>query len=158
MFIVILKFCLKIQINKEVCLPSENEIAGLKSRWLTYSNGIVTELEQYQILYPQFYHAIKSYLQNKEKYAQRITSLSSGMYTAFKYKGISSKTKTSGTATRCKEKRNSIQPTSVARKKMRGLHTFSERRSLGNNKKKAAHSLKTCIEKNIGLEVNKSRK
>ena len=147
----------KIPINKEVCLPSENENEILRSRWLTYSNNILTKLEQDP---QQFYPAVKAHLDNVEKYAQTTSSLISGMYTSFKYKGISSKNRNSAAGTRRKGNKISVQLTSAARRKMGGKKTFSGRKSVKNNKKKkvAAHCLKTCIKKNVGLGGNKSKK
>lgn len=147
-----------MQLNNETCLPSESEIAELKDKWISYSNDIVSKLEQDP---QQFYPAIQTSLNNVDKYAHTTTALLSGMHTAFKYKGISSKNRTSAIATRRKGNKIPIQPTSVARRKMGGKNTFSERKSFRHSGKKiAAHSLKICVEKNVnlGLGGNKFRK
>lgn len=154
-----INFAVSIDKVDDIITYENHDIAEIKEKWKQHSEKIMGYLDRSPSI---FYPAIKAYLSNCDKHGNSEQSLLSGLHTAFKYKGVVCKRKRQQ-ATRNRGKNITIQPTSVGRRKtiMGGKKAMCSGRKSHQMKKtvrKAPHSLAACVENNVGLGGNKSKK
>lgn len=134
------------------------DIAEIKEKWKQHSVKIMEHLEQKQSI---FCRVIKAYLSNCDKYANSKQTLLSALHKAFKYRGEVCKRKRPQ-ANRESRKHISVQPTTTVRRNT----AMGEKIAICSGSKsnqlkiarKAPHSLAACVENNVSLEGNKSKK
>lgn len=147
--------------NDENSTIAEANLDSIETKWSTFINKLDSDVRNNLKDDPDgFSPAIERIISNYDRNIKNPSTLMSGLITSFQNCGTPSLKVHSAIR---KGKKIPIQPTSVSRRKVvingrRKIQAGRKVKGLSAGKSKAPHSLKTCVENNVGLGENKFSK
>lgn len=154
--------------DQNIQLPDDNDndnlictqanLESIENKWTTFVTKLDCDVRKNLRDDPDgFSSAVERIISNYSRNINNPSTLMSGLITSFRNYGTPSSKVRSFIR---KGKKISIQPTSVSRRKVvingrRKIQAGRKVKGLTMQKSKAPHSLKTCVENNVGLGENK---